>query len=146
MCDDPRNPHRSHSTAWLGALALALAGCRGETSQASVQILEPIAGAVVPGPNVPVRLGASGVEIAPATDQRPGRGHHHLFVDREVTPLSDTIPAGVTGIIHLGRAQTEFTLEGLAPGDHTVIAVLADWAHVPLNPPAMDTVRFTVRQ
>jgi hypothetical protein len=33
---------------------------------------------------------------------------------------------------------------GLSRGSHRVIAVLADRGHVPLDPPATDTVRFTV--
>lgn len=123
-------------------LAFGAAGC--DAPQAVVEIVGPAGGAVVEGPNVRVVLAARGVEIAPASEERPGTGHHHLFVDRDLTPLGDTIPSGVSGILHLGRGQTEFVLEGLAPGAHRVIALLADWAHVPLHPPAADTVEFTV--
>lgn len=98
------------------------------------------------GADVRVVLSASGVEIAPAAEERPGTGHHHLFIDRDPTPATDTIPQGVTGIIHLGRGQREFLIPGLGPGDHRVIAVLADWAHLPLRAAATDTVRFTVRR
>lgn len=126
------------------ALALVMAAC-APPEPASVQILQPADGDTVGGPNVHVVLEAGGVEITAADDHRAGTAHHHLLVDRDVTPFADTIPSGVTGIIHLGRGQTEFTLEGLEPGEHRVIAVLADWAHVPLSPPAVDTVRFTVR-
>ena len=109
-----------------------------------MEIVEPRDGAVLTDTNVRVVLRATGVEIAPASEERPGTAHHHLFVDREITPLSDTIPAGVLGILHLGRGQTEFVLERLEQGEHVVIALLADRAHVPLDPPAADTVRFTV--
>jgi len=85
------------------------------------------------------------VEVVPATDERPGTGHHHLFVDHDLTPLADTIPRGVTGILHLGRGQTEFVLDSLKPGPHRMIAVVADWRHVPLKPLVVDTVRFTVK-
>ena len=54
-------------------------------------------------------LGASGVTITSADVHEPGTGHHHIFVDRDLTPLDDTIPAGVPGIIHMGRGQTEFS-------------------------------------
>jgi hypothetical protein len=111
---------------------------------ATVSIVSPAEGASVPGPNVTVRLEASGVTIVAAANHDPGTGHHHLFIDRDPTPLSDTIPAGVSDIRHLGQGQTEFSVEGLAPGEHRIIAVIADWSHVPLNPPAVDTVRFTV--
>ncbi len=86
------------------------------------------------------------MEIAPASEERSGTAPHHLFIDRSPTPPSDTIPAGVAGIIHLGRGQTEFVVQGLAAGTHSVIAILADWAHLPLDPIATDTVRFMVRE
>ena len=52
--------------------------------------------------------------------------------------------AGITAIAHLGRGETEFAVQELAPGAHRVIAVLADWAHLPMDPLATDTVRSTV--
>ena len=138
-------------TRWRRALegagfvtVLVAAGCAGESEAPSVEILEPSDRATVPGPNVRVRLAARGVTIAPATDERPGTAHHHLFIDREVTRPGDTIPSGVSGIVHLGRGQTDFMILGLSRGSHRVIAVLADRGHVPLDPPATDTVRFTV--
>jgi hypothetical protein len=93
---------------------------------------------------VPVSLSASGIEIAPASEHRPGTAHHHLFVDRDVTPPGEKMPSGTTGLIHLGKGDSTFTIEGLAPGEHRVIAVLGDSAHVPLAPLAADTVTFTV--
>jgi hypothetical protein len=131
------------SRLFLGLLLSALA-CGGVGQTRSVEIVEPADAALVTGPEVRVLLAARGVEIAPASDEREGTAHHHLFVDRDLTPPGDTIPSGVTGILHLGRGQTEFLLQGLGAGEHTVIAVLADRAHVPLDPPALDTVRFTV--
>ena len=99
-------------------VALAALACTRAERPARVDIVEPVDGAVVSG---------------------------HLFIDRPLTRPGDTIPAGVTGIIHLGRGQMEFVLQGLAAGTHSVIAVLADWAHLPLDPLTTDTVRFTVR-
>ncbi len=126
-------------------VALAALACTRAERPARVDIVEPVDGAVVSGPDVRIVLAAAGVEIAPASEERSGAAHHHLFIDRPLTRPSDTIPAGVTGIVHLGRGQTEFVLQGLAPGTFSVIAVLADWAHVPLDPLATDTIRFTVR-
>jgi len=129
----------------LSAAALLPGVARAQaTSGAKVKITAPPNGATVSGP-VKITLVATGVEIVPATIERPGTGHHHLFVDRDVTPANDTIPRGVTGIIHLGRGQTEFVLDSLKPGPHRVIAVVADWKHVPLKPPVVDSVRFTVK-
>ncbi|HYT05065.1 MAG TPA: DUF4399 domain-containing protein [Gemmatimonadales bacterium] len=129
----------------LGAAALLPTIAQAQVrSHAKVKIAAPASGATVTGP-VTVKLQATGVEIVPATDERPGTGHHHLFVDRDVTPVNDTIPKGVTGIIHLGRGQTEFVLDSLKPGPHRVIAVVADWRHIPLKPLVADTVKFTVK-
>ena len=124
---------------------VASTSCGGGEQAASVEILRPTDGAVLADANVRVVLRARGVEIAPVAAGREGTAHHHLFVNRDVTPLSDTIPAGVLGILHLGGGETEFVLEELEPGEHRVIALLADRFHVPLDPPAADTVRFTVR-
>jgi hypothetical protein len=129
----------------FGAAALLPGGARAQASKgATVKITAPANGATVSAP-VKVTLTAVGVEIVPATVERPGTGHHHLFVDHDLTPLNDTIPRGVTGILHLGRGQTEFVLDSLKPGPHRVIAVVADWKHVPLKPLVVDTVRFTVK-
>jgi hypothetical protein len=114
------------------------------TKKAAVKITAPATGATVSGP-VKVTLVATGVEIVPATVERPGTGHHHLFVDRDVTGINDTIPKGTTGIIHLGRGQTEFVLDSLKPGPHRIIAVVGDWRHIPLNPWVVDTVQITVK-
>jgi len=117
---------------------------RAQIGHAKVKIVAPANGATVSGP-VKVILQATGVEIVAATVERPGTGHHHLFVDHDLTPADDTIPRGVTGILHLGRGQTEFVLDSLGPGPHRVIAVVANWKHVPLKPLVVDTVRFTVK-
>src|SRR2546422_11714613 len=135
----PRLALRLGAAAFLPGAAPAQA-----MSGPKVKITAPPNGATVSGP-VKVTLVATGVEIVPATVERPGTGHHHLFVDRDVTPANDTIPRGVTGIIHLGRGQTEFVLDSLKPGPHRVIAVVADWRHIPLNPLVADTVTFTVK-
>jgi len=111
---------------------------------AKVEITEPAEGATVTSP-VKVVLQTTGLEIVAATDERPGTGHHHLFVDHAVTPAADTIPRGATGIIHLGRGQTEFSLDSLKPGPHTVIDVVGDSKHIALNPVVSDTVHFTVQ-
>lgn len=134
-------PVMTLSSCWV-ILALALAAFIGQAPK--VKITSPANGSTVHNP-VKVTLQATGVEIVAATVERPGTGHHHLFVDHDLTPLDDTIPRGVTGILHLGRGQTEFVFDSLAPGPHRVIALVADWKHVPLKPPVADTVRFTVK-
>ncbi|UCG75689.1 MAG: DUF4399 domain-containing protein [Gemmatimonadota bacterium] len=128
-------------------LVIGVISCgQGEPEPPSVEIVAPEEGAVLPDGNVRVVLRARAVQIAPVAAEREGTAHHHLFIDRDITPLSDTIPAGVLGILHLGGGETEFVLEELEPGAHRVIAVLADRSHVPLSPPAADTVHFTVER
>lgn len=122
-----------------------LFGACGGPRRASVTIDSPAEGDTVRESAVHVTLSARGVELAPAAEERPGTAHHHLFLDVDTGPLDQKIPAGVTGIIHLGRAQSEFQWDSVAPGAHRIIAVLADWQHVPLVSAATDTVRFVVQ-
>jgi len=125
---------------WALAVALGVAGCgRAPT----VTITAPTEGETVAAP-VRVTLGVVDVELAPAAENRPGTAHHHLFLDVEVTPLDASIPAGATGITHLGKAQAEWQYDSLARGPHRLIAVLADPAHVPLKNARADTVNFVV--
>lgn len=126
----------------LGTMVLAVA-C-GRATRPAVTIDTPAAGDTVRGSAVHVTLSARGIELAPAAEERAGTAHHHLFLDVDTGPLDQEIRAGITGIIHLGRAQTEFHWDSVAAGPHRIIAVLADWRHVPLVPPVTDTVQFVV--
>lgn len=141
-----RRPDASIARFLAPALAASLLVACGDGGDepASVSFVQPQDGATIQGSDVQVALEASGVEITSADIHEPGTAHHHVFVDRDVTPLSDTIPSGVSGILHYGRGQTEFEIRDLAPGEHRLIAVLADWNHIPLDPPATDTVFITV--
>lgn len=143
------------STLALGFVTLAAAGfgTRAAAAQDSskaphgvrVRIVEPKQGATVTGTSVHVVLEAKGIEIAPAAEQRAGTAHHHLFLDTDLTAGDVGIPADKPGIVHLGKGQSEYTFEGVRPGPHRLIALLADPNHVPLKPLVADTVRFTVK-
>ncbi len=139
-------------------LLFGLAACRGEgaadRAQAEageeallgrVEIVEPADGDTV-GPDARLVLRAEGVVVEPAQGERvAGRGHHHIFVDTEVTPASEPIPKQVKGIIHLGTGASEFTVKELTPGEHRLIAVLAYGDHIAMERVATDTVRVVVR-
>ena len=125
--------------------APAMPAARPAAGPPKVRITSPQNRAVVTGTSVHVTLEAQGIEIAPASEERPGTAHHHLFLDTDLTSPEVKIPQGTTGIIHLGRGQTEFTFDKVAPGPHRLIAELADFNHIPLKPLAVDTVRFTVK-
>ena len=111
----------------------------------TVTILEPAEGADITGTSVAVRLTADGVQIVPAGGLVPGTGHHHLYLDADLTRADAPVPSVPGQIIHLGTGVSEYTFENVAPGPHRLIAVVADGLHVPLQPWVVDTVTFTVR-
>jgi hypothetical protein len=135
-----------------GALVLALSACGSPESEGdaapeagpSVRITAPADGARVAGGSVLVTLEVSGLTIAPAGTMDAGTGHHHLVVDADLPAAGTPIPATPGVHIHMGQAQTEYELTDLAAGEHTVIAVVGDGLHIPLDPWVADTVRFVV--
>ena len=112
---------------------------------ASVDIVEPADGATVEGSTVTVRLAVSGVRIVQAGDTTSGTGHHHLYLDADLTPIDQPVPAVPDQIVHMGDGSAEYVFENVAAGEHRLIAVVADGVHVPLDPWVVDTVTFTVR-
>lgn len=64
---------------------LAATACTEAAGPARVDIVEPVDEATVNGPDVRIVLSAAGVEIAPASEERSGTAHHHLFIDRPLT-------------------------------------------------------------
>lgn len=107
-------------------------------------IVAPADGDTVTGPDVQVDLAVENLALAPAGTDSAGTGHLHLFIDHDLSPVGEVIPMG-EGIVHLGRAQSGHLVEGLAAGEHTIIAVIGDWAHVRIPDARTDTVRIVVR-
>jgi len=105
-------------------------------------------GAVVSSPVI-VRMGLSGMGVAPAMTEREGTGHHHLLIDR--APMGegeeDEFMFGLPSDAHhrhFGGGQTEVSLD-LAPGTHTLQLVLGDMNHVPFGPQVVsDVITITV--
>jgi hypothetical protein len=134
------------------ALAVLVSGCRESEPEAdqpvagvaAAVIVSPGVGETVSGPSVRVELAVENIALRPAGVDEPASGHLHLFIDRDLTPAGVVIP-NEDGIVHLGKAQTEHLLEGLAPGEHTVIAVLGDYLHIRIANARTDTVHFSVR-
>ena len=116
------------------------------TTAASVRIVQPEDGATVPPGPVDVVFEVEGLDIVPAGTMDEGTGHHHLIVDAEVVSWTEPIGVEEGRYIHMGQAQTMFTVEGLTPGEHRFIAVVADGVHVPLDPPVTDTIHITVSE
>jgi hypothetical protein len=93
------------------------------------------------GSKFTVRIGLRDMGVAPAGIKKPGTGHHHLLIDAPVPPLDQPIPNDPQHI-HLGGGQTEVVVT-LPPGKHTLQLVVADYDHVPHDPPVMSQ-RITV--
>jgi len=139
-------------------LALGLAACGGETGEMAegeeaaarapderrVEIVRPADGDTVEGFAVEVRLAAHGFTVVPAGDTTPNSGHHHLFLDRDVSPAGEPIPAEEGHVVHMGDGSSTFVFDSVAPGPHRLITVVGDAIHVPV-PGLRDTVEFTVR-
>ena len=90
------------------------------------------------------RLRGKGRQIVPAGDMTSGTGHHHLYLDADLTAPGTPVPTVPGSIIHMGDGSSTYTFEDLAPGEHRLIAVVADGVHVPLQPWVVDTLTFTV--
>lgn len=144
--------------AAVALMTVAFVGCGGDGGDESqdpvpeaeatpvagtVTIVQPADGAVLDAGPVLVVL-ETGVEIVEAGNMNPGTGHHHLIVGADVD-WALPIPNDPGVHYHMGLAQTEFTLEDLAPGEHRIIAVVADGVHIPLDPPVADTITVTIR-
>jgi hypothetical protein len=102
---------------------------------ARAYIIWPPDGAVIPSGKFWVRMGLSGMGIAPAGTGGPNTGHHHLLVDTDLPPLDEEIPNDKNHL-HFGGGQTEARIE-LPPGRHTLQMLLGDANHVPNDPPVM---------
>lgn len=150
--------------AALASLTLGLAACGGESNQQPaeetgggaaapaettpnrrVTIIQPADGSTIQGGDVDVLVEAFGFTVVPAGDTTPNSGHHHLFLDRDVSPAGEPIPTEEGYIVHMGTGVSNYTFHGVAPGEHRLIAVVGDAVHVPLEPMVADTVHFTVR-
>jgi hypothetical protein len=100
-------------------------------------------GDVVP-PVFVVRFAIVGMGIAPAGTQIEYTGHHHLLIDVDQLPDLD-VPLPMTdNIRHFGKGQTEVELQ-LTEGEHTLQLLLADYAHIPHDPPVLsEAITITV--
>ncbi|HEX5005202.1 MAG TPA: DUF4399 domain-containing protein [Gemmatimonadales bacterium] len=132
----------------LSAILVLLTGCADRppatTMAATSQILSPADGDTVSA-EVLVRLGVTGARAVPADGTRlEGEGHHHLFVDADLTPADSAIPKS-DGIYHIGSGADTLRLQGLAPGTHRLITRFAYGDHVPMAGVATDTIWIVVR-
>lgn len=105
----------------------------------SITILAPANGATV-GEHFTVTLDWANFRPSCALMGKPnvvGYGHWHLFIDTVKKGLATMLDMGC------GHTYTAFT-DGLAPGTHTLYAMLADNLHAPVAPAAMASVTIHV--
>ncbi len=134
------------SLGWLAILALSACIDRPApaTEPAASHILRPADGDTVPS-EILVQLSVTGAQAVPATGIRvEGEGHHHLFVDADLTPADSAIPK-TDGVYHIGSGADTLRVTGLAPGTHRIITRFAYGDHVPMPGVGTDTIWVTVR-
>jgi len=109
-----------------------------------VYLISPSDGEMIRGP-VTVRMGLSGMGVAPAGIDHPKTGHHHLLVNMplEDVDLNASLPfADQTR--HFGGGQTEASLD-LPKGTHTLQLLFMDYRHVSFDPPVVsEKITITV--
>jgi hypothetical protein len=110
----------------------------------TVTIVTPANGALINGNQISVTL-ASSVEIAPAGTMTAGTGHHHLYLNADLTPAAEPVPTVAGSVIHMGDGSSTYVFQDVPAGEYRLIAVVADGLHVPLQPWVVDTVNFTVQ-
>ena len=130
------------AAATMAIATLAVASERTPAPEgAAVAIIQPANGATVASP-VTVYFGLSGMGIAPAGVEWGDTGHHHLLIDMgEFASYDEAIPFD-DNHRHFGGGQTQVTLD-LPAGEHTLQLVLADWQHLPHDPPIVSE-RITI--
>jgi Domain of unknown function (DUF4399) len=124
-----------------GAAIAAAPGKRTPSPDgAELYFHSPLDGTTVPR-RIVVRIGLRNMGVAPAGIAIPNTGHHHLLIDTELRSSDEPIPSDYNHL-HLGNGQTEIRVT-LPPGRHTLQLLLADYNHVPHDPPVMSR-RITV--
>ena len=126
--------------AAVGEKAPALPPRTASPDGARVFFITPANGDTVSNP-VRVEFGIDGMTVAAAGLNQENSGHHHLLVDTDLPDISMPIPADQHHI-HFGDASTSTELT-LAPGEHTLQLLLADYAHIPHDPPVISE-RITI--
>lgn len=122
------------------AAAETAAGMPARTPSAAdavVFFVSPADGETVSNP-ISVVFGIEGMTVAPAGQDTPHSGHHHLLIDTGVPDLGMPIPKDENHI-HFGDGSTATEIS-LPPGEHTLQMLLGDHLHIPHDPPLKSDV------
>ncbi len=121
-----------------------------ETKPAPVEEVEANVFFILPNdgdtlsPTFKVAMGVNGMEVEPAGEVKPGKGHHHIVVDGSYIEKGQIVPADSTHI-HYGKGQTEVELT-LVPGNHTLTMQFADGVHSSYGEKLSKTISIVVAE
>jgi hypothetical protein len=121
----------------------AVASIRPSTKTAgsiSLKILSPDDGGKAPNP-AKLRVQAAGVQVAQPSAQISGAAHFDAFRDIPPVAEGELVPSG-TGIFHF----TDSVDVPVTQGQHTIVVVLSNNAHVRIAGAPTAQVTFTVGQ
>jgi hypothetical protein len=118
-------------------------GTPAPTTAKSVSFAWPQAGSTVFS-EFDVAFGVAGMGLRKAGEDVTDKstGHHHLIIDDAGIALGQPVPKDDRHL-HFGDASTTAHVK-LAPGEHTLIAQLADGAHLSYGPELSATMKVKV--
>lgn len=143
-----------HVRGWARlAVALAIVGTTafaGPTlPKPKLAFVSPKAGATVAGPKVLVKVTVTGWKlVAAGSPLADGEGHLHFFIDVPASSVKvgELIPLDQpTKYVHAGKEPFDSRELELAPGKHTITAVMANSAHLRAGGVPAASVTFTVK-
>jgi len=143
-CGDSTNEKRAEKSVKEPAQAAATTVLPRTASPegARVFFITPADGDTVSNP-IRIEFGIEGMAVAKAGDNQPNSGHHHLLIDTALPELGSPVPAD-DNHVHFGDGSTSTEIM-LEPGQHTLSLLLADYLHIPHDPPLVSkSITITV--
>jgi len=127
-------------------ISFAIVSLSSAQDQPNVGIVSPVPGAIIVGTDVTIEVVITDFTLVPptGTDENPGEGHIIYYLDMEpASPFEPAIPSDPAAIYAVSDQLTH-TFEDVAPGPHYVVVLLVHDNDVPVFPPSIDKVSFTV--
>jgi len=90
-----------------------------------------------------LQMGVEGMEVEPAGAINYGKGHHHIIIDGSVMAAGSSVPFDGEHI-HFGKGQTEFQLDSLEVGKHTLTLQFANGAHLSYGESLSNTITVEI--
>ena len=121
---------------------------RRRPAMPSIEIVRPKSGATIRGGQVRASVSIDNFDVVEQRVRPPfpgpveGKGHIHFYLDTMRLPTEHGPPA--TGA-YRSVTTPSYTWTGLAPGRHSLAVQLVGKDHVPLRPPARDSLSVVVK-